>query len=232
MVVETWGGSSRDGKKQVHFGGGTFLSSYDIVVACGRKHLITDDSLLYCLDNHVSDKAIYWKVDNYGWGGTGNIINTHLRNKISLCDLEDLPSSVGYVGHGGKAGILSDTGRFCIPSFRRLPWHTGKMATRVRSEALLAKTMEGWYSGAIASRHWEGTICSWNGERGDPGRMAPRRERCPRRREWVNSGVAKSPRCNLLRGACWFGNYIMRGPGTSSWRGMGRVNGWWGHDRI
>lgn len=59
MVVETWGGGSRDGKKQVHFGGGTPLSLYDIVVARGRKHLITDDSLLYRLDNHVSDKAIY-----------------------------------------------------------------------------------------------------------------------------------------------------------------------------
>lgn len=70
MVIGTpWGSGRRDGKKLVHFGSDTLLSLYNIAVECGGKHLITDDSLLYGLDNHVSNEAVYWKVDNGGWVG-------------------------------------------------------------------------------------------------------------------------------------------------------------------
>lgn len=81
MVIGTWGGGRRDGKKQVHFGGGTLLSSYNIAVGCGGKHLITDDSLLYGLDDHVSNEA---KGGQLWEGGTRNIKKTYFRNKILL----------------------------------------------------------------------------------------------------------------------------------------------------
>lgn len=59
MVIGTRGSGRRDGNKLVHFGGDTLLSLYNVAVECGGKHLITEDSLLYGLDNHVSNEAVY-----------------------------------------------------------------------------------------------------------------------------------------------------------------------------